>query len=363
MNVALLSYTVDETGGWGRIAVNTARALQKQGNTCTVFTSRHETCPADIDCRPILFTSMDMHKNRIYSRLDQLRLLSTIRDYDIVHAITEQHMHLASLLGKPYVFTTHGSYASAPLADPKLKTLYQKIYLDAHRVIITSHYTREKIEENLTFDNWTYLPNGVDSEKFTILPDITREPKTFITTGAIKPRKGQDLGVAALKLLVNKHPDAKYIVVGENQSPIFYQELQDTIKAAGLENNVVFTGRISDEELIKYENQSIAYLQPSRVNKEGAYEGAPVALLEAASCGLPIIGTTVTASVSLIEDGVNGFLIPDDDPRAIAEALDKLFNDSERARTMSQAARAFAEGLSWDANASHLLEIYKQALG
>jgi len=361
MKVALLSYTVDEVGGWGRVAVNLARALQRANIKCDIYTSEREICPSDVACKPVLKTSTDANKNMVYSVLDFIKLRNEMKEYDVVHAITETHMFLAYLLGRPYVLSTHGTYATRVFLNPLLHKLYQRVFKKAHQVVITSHFTRALIEKEVVIDNWIYIPNGVDTERFTVSPNHVHSPKTFITVGAIKPRKGQDLGVEALQILVKNHPEATYFIVGDTNNPM-QQKLEQTIQKNGLEKNVVFEGRISDEELIELYNSVTVYVQPSRVDQAGSYEGAPLTLLEASACGIPIIGSDASAAAELIKDGYNGYLVPNDNAEGLASALKKIFENPEQAQKMGKNARLEAEKLSWSENAKQMTEIYKKTL-
>jgi glycosyltransferase involved in cell wall biosynthesis len=69
-------------------------------------------------------------------------------------------------------------------------------------------------------------------------------------------------------------------------------------------------------------------------------EGLPRALLEAASCGRPIVTTDVPGCREFIRDGEEGFVVPPDDPNALADALQKLAQDGDLRRRMGKAARA-----------------------
>ena len=68
-------------------------------------------------------------------------------------------------------------------------------------------------------------------------------------------------------------------------------------------------------------------------------EGLPRALLEAAACARPLVVTNVPGSRHFVRDGVEGFVVPPDDPVALADALECLARDPDFARRMGEAAR------------------------
>jgi glycosyltransferase involved in cell wall biosynthesis len=78
------------------------------------------------------------------------------------------------------------------------------------------------------------------------------------------------------------------------------------------------------------------------------YEGMPNVVLEAMAAGLPVIATASSGTTDLIRDGINGFLVPADDPQAFCDRLHLLQNDPERLRSLSDAARLTARAYTWE---------------
>lgn len=362
IKIAILTNSLDEKNGWGRYSTNLTRALTKSGIDCTVFTSSNERCPSDLSCHAILASRTGGWKNFFYVLYDYLRLRRRIHEFDLVHAFTETHIFLSYLLRKPYVLSTHGTFATKFFKNPILRPTYKKAFLCAGKIIITSNFTHSLIKQYVTLNNWKYFANGVNTKQFKILPGIKKDEQTFITVGAIKPRKGQDICIEALHLLKKDYPHVKLIIVGTPQNKTFFETIKNNIKKYGLEKNIIFTGKISDEELIKLYNSVSVYVQPSRVDKSGSFEGAPLTLLEASACGLPIIGTKASASADLIKNNYNGMLIDHDDAEALAFAIRKVLENPNIAREMGNNARVLAENLSWEHNAKNVIGIYNEIL-
>jgi glycosyltransferase involved in cell wall biosynthesis len=93
------------------------------------------------------------------------------------------------------------------------------------------------------------------------------------------------------------------------------------------------------------------------------YEGFGIAFLEAMAVGLPVIGTPTGGMADLIESGVNGLLVPQHDPEALAEGIITLLTRPERRQMLGRAARATAETYTWERAAQATAAVYRACMG
>ena len=113
--------------------------------------------------------------------------------------------------------------------------------------------------------------------------------------------------------------------------------LEEQANANGLDGRVDFRGRVTDEDLQKAFATSDVLVLPSIVDARGDAEGLGVVLLEAMSCGVPVVGSRSGGIVDIIEDGESGLLVRPADSEGLAHALERLARDSALAARLGAA--------------------------
>jgi glycosyltransferase involved in cell wall biosynthesis len=166
--------------------------------------------------------------------------------------------------------------------------------------------------------------NGVDVDRFA--PDGAHRPDelTFALSGRLEPRKGADLAVEA----IGRVPDARLLVVGDGAER---SALEATARARGVADRVRFHGHLADVRPVV--RTAHAALCASRA------EGLGVALLEAMSMGLPVVGFAVGGVPEIVEDGVTGMLCRGSDADALAAVMQRAVRARAELEAMGDAAR------------------------
>ena len=148
--------------------------------------------------------------------------------------------------------------------------------------------------------------------------------------------------------VVKQMPEARLWAVGGGDSSTWQQWLLDR----DILHSVQFTGSVEDIE--NYFSQSAVLVLPSRV------EGLSNALLEAQSWGLPCVVSDIPGNLAVIEDGVNGLVVPVGDSDKLAKALLRLLGDPDLRQRLGQAARVKIEaGYDIEKVTDRLMKIYK----
>jgi glycosyltransferase involved in cell wall biosynthesis len=175
----------------------------------------------------------------------------------------------------------------------------------------------------------------------------------LLTVGRLHPQKGQEHLVPVMARVLRRHPRAVLLIAGEGEER---PRLERAIAEAGLGVAVRLLGRRSDvPDLLAL---SDLFLFPS-VDREGL----PIAVLEAGAAGRAAVAARTGPLEEVIEDGVNGLLVPPRDAEAMAGAVLELLDDPERRAGMEAAARrVVAERFSLAASLRGLEAVYEQAL-
>ncbi len=175
---------------------------------------------------------------------------------------------------------------------------------------------------------------------------LGREDLVLGIVGKIYPGKGQKEAVRATGLLKAIRPDVRLLVIGDVEDKSYFAEIREEIKTAGLDRNVIFTGRRTDVRgilpLLK------ALIIASSVDSLGRVG------LEAMAAGIPVIAAARGGLPEIIADGRTGLLVDPPDPEIIAAAVMRLLDNPALERAIIEGGRKFVE-----ANFSLVVQVRK----
>ena len=160
----------------------------------------------------------------------------------------------------------------------------------------------------------------------------------IISVGRLVEKKGFAYLVEACGILVKKGIPFRCLIVGEGPD----RSIDRLINTNGLEDRVTLKGARNISEITELYHSSDIFALPCVIARSGDRDGMPNVLLEAMAMQLPVITTPVTGNPELVQDHVNGLLVPERDAAALAKALEILIADPElRARLGRRLARPF----------------------
>jgi len=175
----------------------------------------------------------------------------------------------------------------------------------------------------------------------------------------LRPIKRADILIRAFSMISERHPDTRLVLVGSHHNPSprgcsMLEYLQALAGRLGVLERVIFIGSVDNAE--PYISQFTVGVLCSES------EGFSNSLIEYMQAGLPVICTDTGGNGELIEDGINGFLVPVGDVDRLADRLVKVLSDSAMARRLGEAARDTARSYSVSRMIDEQMTCYDEVL-
>lgn len=220
----------------------------------------------------------------------------------------------------------------------KLKARRKKILINADKVIAVSYFM-SKVAENIGVreKKITVIYNAVDFFSASPKREAPLNP-TLVYAGRLVPWKGVGTLIRAIKELKNHRQNILFEILGDGPEEAKLKELVDNL---GLSKNIIFRGRVSEEESHKIFARSTIFVLNTN------YEGLPHSVLNAMRAGLPVITTPIGGNLEVVEDGVNGLLAPYDKLEDWVIAINKLLADRDLQEKFSKNGLATMEKFKW----------------
>lgn len=258
-----------------------------------------------------------------------------------VHAHFASHPAAAAfvirrLVGIPFSFTAHGSDLHRD------RHMLREKVAEAAFVVCISRYNREVVLAECGFefaDRSVVIHCGVDTELFQPARcDAAAgvRPLSLVCTGTLHEVKGQTHLIEACRRLRARGVAFELELIGGGPDRA---RLEQQVAAARLERWIRFAGEQTRKEVASRLRQADVYVAPSVPSRDGRREGIPVALMEAAASGKPVVASALSGIPEAIQDGVEGYLVPPGDPAALADAIERLAGDSALRERLGRAAR------------------------
>lgn len=255
-------------------------------------------------------------------------------------AIDHLHVHscanaahiaaMAQLLGGPsYSLTLHGDL---PVYGTDHR---QKMKRARFSSVVTRPLQKQVLgATDLTEDRVPIIWMGVDTERFKPDPNRTKEPPPFrmVTVARLNAAKGHVYALEALKRVRDKGLDVRYTIAGEGPHRA---EIERSVAELGLKDAVELPGTLSEDEVLALLQSADAFVLPS----VGLGEAAPVSVMEAMACAMPVVCSRIGGTEDMIENGVSGLLVNQKDVDGLTQAIESLARDRELCRRLGTGAR------------------------
>ncbi|MCA9907085.1 MAG: glycosyltransferase, partial [Anaerolineae bacterium] len=183
------------------------------------------------------------------------------------------------------------------------------------------------------FMAWT--DSAAFTEKSRAVP--LSKSQNVVYAGVLIPRKGVHILIEAFVQIASRFPQTMLYLVGDAWiNEAYTQQLKAQVEQFGLRSRVVFVGAVSQQALAAYLGRARVLVLPS------FSEGLGRVLVEAMLCGTPAIGSAVDGIPDVVQDGINGYLVPPGDVDALTHRIAGVLDDLE-IEAMGARAQAFAK--------------------
>jgi colanic acid/amylovoran biosynthesis glycosyltransferase len=264
----------------------------------------------------------------------------------------------ARLAGISYSFTAHAKDIFHQGIDAG--GLARKLR-NANAVITVSDYNVRYLRERFGDDarNVLRLFNGLDLSLFPFAEPAARPPRS-VAVGRLVEKQGFDVLVTACAELARRNVDFDCEIVGTGEMEAALAEL---VVAMNLSHRVRLIGPRPLREIIPLVQTAAVLAAPCVVGADGNRDGLPTVLLEAMALGTPCVATDVTGIPEVLSDDETGLLIPQRDPVALANALQRMLADSDlRVRLAAGARKRIEADFDIHSNAARQREIFDRCI-
>jgi glycosyltransferase involved in cell wall biosynthesis len=263
-------------------------------------------------------------------------LLAECRRRDIQHV----HVHscadaahvaaLCRILGGPsYSLTLHGDL-------PVYGVDHASKMARASCISCDGPHLKEQIVNQVGYPAEKVLPNwmGLDTHQFSPAARSNGQPGQLqlATVARLDACKGHRFAITAVRKAIDEGCDVRYTLAGEGPER---QNIERLIAQLQLGDRVKLLGTRGETEVLELLRRSDAFV----LSSIGMGEAGPISLMEAMSCGLPAVCSIIGATPKMLDDGVEGFLIPQGDEAKLTQAFARLARDPALRQSLGAAAR------------------------
>jgi 1,2-diacylglycerol 3-alpha-glucosyltransferase len=223
------------------------------------------------------------------------------------------------------------------------------------RELIRSYGVKNRIEIIPNAIHWTSF---IEEDELKCLEirkkhNLKEDDKIILCVGRIAQEKSIDKIIKALAIIKEKgFNKAKLLIVGEGPA---IDELRQLAQASGVEKEVIFVGRVSDDEIQHYYKMAYVFTIASTTETFG------IVTIEALASRVPVLAVKAPGAVDILTDGLDGLLV-DNDVEKFANALEKIIREPELREKLSRGALKTSEKYGIDTISERMLNLYREVI-
>lgn len=268
---------------------------------------------------------------------------------------------ISKLLDIPFTVTVHAYdlYSS--------NDLLHLTVCSASRIVAISEYNKRmvlKMCPGLRESLISVIHCGINLERFA--PPARsgnngQGPLSILSVGSLIEKKGHEYLIQACQQLKARGVDFRCTIIGKGPDEEFLRQLMHD---HDLEDRIVLIGARQQDDVLAIYRDSDLFVLASVVAQDGDRDGIPVVLMEAIAMQIPVISTRVSGIPELVRHKETGWLVPERDVMAIANAIAHLASDDKLRLHLAHNGRALVEReFEIRSNVSRLISVFRQVIG
>ena len=362
------------------------KGLEKKGHTVYVVTVNNENMKYKLDEKGKVLrlpgVPIGIYDYRL-TGIYPLKAINIIKKWnlDVIHCQTEFGVGtfariIAKQLNIPLVHTYHTMYEDYihyitkgyfNKTGKKIVEYLTLFYCDktATELVVPTKKAYELFKEKYKVDRNVYIvPTGIEVEKFYLENNkglnivkkreslgLKRDDFVILFVGRIGSEKNVELLLTSMRYIVNNCPKAKLLIVGDGPDLNKYKTF---VKKQGLEENIIFTGKVPWESIAEYYLISDVFTTASKTETQG------LTVIEAMAASLPVVCINDESFTNTVIDNLNGKIFKN--KRGYKKAIIELYNDPKELKRLSKQARLSADMHSSKYFVESILDVYKIAI-
>lgn len=362
------------------------KGLEKKGHTVYVVTVNNENMKYKLDEKGKVLrlpgVPIGIYDYRL-TGIYPLKAINIIKKWnlDVIHCQTEFGVGtfariIAKQLNIPLVHTYHTMYEDYihyitkgyfNRTGKKIVEYLTLFYCDktATELVVPTKKAYELFKEKYKVDRNVYIvPTGIEVEKFYLENNkqldivkkreslgLKRDDFVILFVGRIGSEKNVELLLTSMRYIVNNCPKAKLLIVGDGPDLNKYKTF---VKKQGLEENIIFTGKVPWESIAEYYLIADVFTTASKTETQG------LTVIEAMAASLPVVCINDESFTNTVIDNLNGKIFKN--KRGYKKAILELYNDPKELKRLSNQAMISAEMHSSKYFVESILDVYKIAI-
>ena len=345
----IVAASLDILGGQAVQAERLVRHLQQEPSIEVSFLGINPRLPGALR----KLQSIKYVRTLTTSLLYWLNLLREVRKYDVIHIFSASYLSfliaptpailVSKLYGKKIVLNYHSGEAEDHLRRWR-RTAIPTIRMVDSVVVPSEYLVRVFASYGL---NATAIYNLIDTGKFRFRERVPLRP-VFLSNRNLESHYGVDRVLRAFAIIQEQIPEASLTIAGDGSQARALRALAEELNL----RNASFIGQVAPFAIADVYDAADIFLNGSEIDNQ------PLSILEAFSCGLPVVTTNAGGIPDIVEDGKTGMVVPRGDYEALAKRAIALLNDGSLTKQIVEQARRECLKYSWEAVRDAWMNVY-----